>query len=100
METGSSYYTLAYRPSNNNWNGNFRKITVKAARPKVKALYRNGYYAVLDPFSTREDPNSVAGFAMQREVPLSTQLIMKARVVPPEEPESRLPLICCSTRAI
>ena len=86
METGSSYYTLAYRPSNNNWNGNFRKITVKADRPKVKALYRNGYYAVLDPLSTREDPNIVVGFAMQREVPPSTQLIMKARVVPPDEP--------------
>ena len=85
MDTGSSYYTLAYRPSNNNWNGNFRKITVKAARPKVKVLHRNGYYAVLDPLSTKEDPNSVAVFAMQREVPLSTQLIMKARVVPPEE---------------
>jgi VWFA-related protein len=87
MEAGSSYYTLAYRPSNNKWNGNFRKITVKAARPKVKVLYRNGYYAVLDPLSTREDPNIVVGFAMQREVPLSTQLIMKARVVPPEEPD-------------
>ncbi len=86
METGSSYYTLAYRPSNNNWNGNFRKITVKAARPKVKALYRNGYYAVLDPLSTKEDPNIVAAFAMQREVPPSTQLIMKARAVPPDEP--------------
>jgi VWFA-related protein len=85
MEAGSSYYTLAYRPSNNKWNGNFRKITVKAARAKVRVLYRNGYYAVLDPLSTREDPNSVAAFAMQREVPLSTQLIMKARVVPPEE---------------
>jgi VWFA-related protein len=86
METGSSYYTLAYRPSNNNWNGNFRKITVKTARPKVKALYRNGYYAVVDSLSTKEDSNWVAGFAMQREVPLSTQLIMKARVVPPDEP--------------
>ncbi len=86
METGSSYYTLAYRPSNNNWNGNFRKITVKATRPKVKTLYRNGYYAVLDPLSTKEDPNIVAAFAMQREVPPSTQLIMKARAVPPDEP--------------
>ena len=40
---------------------------------------------MLDPLSTREDPNTVVAIAMQREVPLSTQLIMKARVVPPEE---------------
>lgn len=85
IESGSHYYSLAYRPSNNNWNGSFRKITVKTDKSKAKALYRNGYFAVVDPLSTKEDPNWVAGFAMQREAPVSTQLIMKARVVPPDE---------------
>jgi VWFA-related protein len=85
VENGSSYYTLAYRPTNDNWNGSFRKITVKTARSGVRTLYRNGYYAVLDPLSTKEDPSWVAGFAMRQDVPVSTQLIMKARVVPPDD---------------
>lgn len=69
VENGSSCYTLAYRPTNDKWNGSFRKITVKTARPGVRSLYRNGYYAVLDPLSTKEDPNWVAGFAMRQDVP-------------------------------
>ncbi len=85
MQTGASYYTLAYSPDDANWNGKFRKIAVKSSRPNVKLLYRSGYYAILDPLSTKEDPNRIVAIAMQPNVPLSTQLIMKARVVPPEE---------------
>ena len=86
METGASYYSLAYRPANANWDGKFRKIAVKTARPHVKLLYRSGYYGVLDPLSTKEDPGRVVAVAMQPMVPTSTQLIMKARVVPAEDP--------------
>jgi VWFA-related protein len=86
MQTGSHYYSLAYRPDNINWNGKFRKISVKSSRPNLKLLYRSGYYGILDPLSTKEDPSRVVATAMQPTVPVSTQLIMKARVVPPEEP--------------
>jgi hypothetical protein len=85
METGSNYYTLAYRPENADWNGKFRKLTVKTSRPKLKLLYRSGYYALVDPLRSNDDPNRVVSLAMQRNAPLSTQLIMKARVVPPDE---------------
>jgi VWFA-related protein len=85
METGSNYYTLAYRPENADWNGKFRKVTVKATRPKLKLLYRSGYYARLDPLGSTDDPNRVVSLAMQPTAPLSTQLIMKSRVVPPDE---------------
>lgn len=85
METGSNYYSLAYRPDNANWNGKFRKIAIKSSRPNLQLLYRSGYYGVLDPLGTKEDPSRVVAIAMQPTVPTSTQLIMKARVVPPEE---------------
>ena len=52
----------------------------------MKLLYRSGYYAMLDPLSSREDPDRVVALAMQPDVPVSTQLIMKARVAPPQEP--------------
>src|SRR5262249_36426476 len=46
IEDGSTYYTLAYYPSNKNWDGRFRKVQVNALRSGVKLRYRVGYYAV------------------------------------------------------
>src|SRR5664279_1251083 len=86
METGSNYYTLAYRPDNPEWNGKFRKIGVRTSRANLKLLYRSGYYALLDPLNSSDDPNRVVSLAMQPTTPLSTQLIMKARVIPPDGP--------------
>lgn len=85
METGLNYYTLAYRPENADWNGKFRKITVKTKGRKLKLLYRSGYYALLDPLRSTGEPNRAVSLAMEPNAPLATQLIMKARVVPPDE---------------
>ena len=52
IEAGSNYYTIAYTPTNRNWNGSFRKIQVKVDRPGVTLAYRRGYYA--------DDPNTPA----------------------------------------
>jgi VWFA-related protein len=85
MQTGANYYSVAYRPTNSNWDGRFRKIAVKSSRPGVKLLYRSGYYALVDPLTSREDPARIVALAMMPNAPASTQLIMKAQVVPPEE---------------
>jgi len=58
---GSNYYTLAYNPSNQNWDGKFRHITIELSRnaladddqhkpaylpqPPFKLAYRDGYFA-------------------------------------------------------
>lgn len=58
---GSNYYTLAYNPSNPNWDGKFRHITIELSRnaladadkykpaylpqPPFKLAYRDGYFA-------------------------------------------------------
>jgi VWFA-related protein len=83
VNSGSNYYTLAYRPENNNWNGKFRKVTVKAS-PNVKVQCRPGYYAVADPLRSPDIDRTFA-LAMQPTAPASTMLIMKAQVLPPEE---------------
>jgi len=41
-------YTLAYAPSNTDWNGKFRAIKVTTSRPGVELRYRTGYFAVPD----------------------------------------------------
>lgn len=37
-------YLVGYAPSNTDWNGRYRRITVKVNRPGVTVLYRHGYY--------------------------------------------------------
>jgi hypothetical protein len=41
-----TYYLLTYSPSNHNYDGKFRNISVKVKRSGVDALARRGYYAV------------------------------------------------------
>jgi len=45
IEEGSDYYTLAYTPTDRNWNGKYRSIQVKLDRDHVTLAYRHGYYA-------------------------------------------------------
>ncbi len=86
VQTSSSYYTLAYRPDNQEWNGKFRKVTVKASQANAKVRTRPGYYAVKDPFGS-PDVDRTFSLAMQPGVPPSTSLVMQARVIPPQTPD-------------
>ena len=86
---GSSYYTIAYTPSNNNWNGAYRKIQVELQSQGLDLSYRRGYYAD-DPDATPRRTTAPApaahsntlSAAMQRGSPSQTQIIFAAHVVP------------------
>jgi VWFA-related protein len=39
-------YTLAYRSTNQNFDGSFRKIKIEVRRPDAQIISRNGYYAI------------------------------------------------------
>ena len=39
-------YTLAYRSSNQNFDGTFRKVKIEVRRPDVQISSRSGYYAI------------------------------------------------------
>src|SRR4030095_1032087 len=41
-----AYYVLTYVPKNDDYNGQFRHISVKLNRPNLEAQTRKGYYAV------------------------------------------------------
>lgn len=45
VNTGSSYYTLAYATTNTKWKGEFRKIKITVDRPNVTVQHKEGYYA-------------------------------------------------------
>ena len=36
IDSGSNYYNLVYRPENNDWNGKFRKISVKTSAAELE----------------------------------------------------------------
>jgi VWFA-related protein len=84
VEQGSSYYTLAYSPTNRDWTGKYRKIEVKIATAGTDLTYRRGYYAVEE----RELPTDKAVLAMtaamQPSVPEFTGLLLRVQVLPPD----------------
>ena len=88
IDDGSSYYTLAYYPSNKDWNGKFRKIQVKVQRAGVRLRHRQGYYAV-NPKTfvdkTQQQQDSVFAQALNLDVPISTALLFRAGVLQPSE---------------
>jgi VWFA-related protein len=83
MLDGSNYYTLAYRPSNEKWNNQFRKIHVELVGKSATLDYRRGYFA--DP-ATHPPTDSVKDLhiALQPETPESTMLPLRSRVRLPD----------------
>ncbi len=84
IDDGSTYYTLAYYPENKNWDGKFRKISVKVNRPGVKTRSRLGYFAS-EPKNSLDPKHRDALFseAMDLDFPISTSLIFEAGVIQP-----------------
>ena len=60
VEDNSSYYTLAYYPSNTKRDGKFRKIEVRVSRPDLKVRARKGYLAP-DGKDRKEDKSDWTG---------------------------------------
>ena len=60
-----SRYTLAYRSTNQNFDGSFRKVKIEVRRPDTNVLTRGGYYAIppsqIVPFSP-DDRKLLANF--------------------------------------
>jgi VWFA-related protein len=82
FEDGSNYYTLAYRPENHNWNGQFRKIAVKMAEHGYSLSYRRGYFAV--PDGPPVNAGQLLNAALQPETPEATMLRLRSKVLMPD----------------
>ena len=46
IETGASYYTISYYPTNKKWDGTYRKLKVEPPVADSQLQYRRGYYAL------------------------------------------------------
>jgi VWFA-related protein len=79
-------YLLGYYPADRNWNGKFRRITVKAARKGLELRYRRGYYA-LPGFAASEtkpekSPEQKLQAALLDPLP-STGVLFRVETPPP-----------------
>jgi VWFA-related protein len=75
-----SRYTLAYRSTDSNFDGSFRKVKIEVRRPDTSVFSRAGYYAIppsqIIPFSP-DDRKLLANFASMQAhptLPLSLEL--------------------------
>jgi len=75
-----SRYTLAYRSTDPNFDGSFRKVKIEVRRPDISVFTRAGYYAIppsqIIPFSPDEQ-RLLANFAIMQTnptLPLSLEL--------------------------
>jgi VWFA-related protein len=82
---GAIYYTLIYKPTNNQWDGRFRKIQVEA-EGSGSLIYRRGYFATSGGMVT--DGGDDLRLAMRPGVPEETSLRLRTKLLPndPQHP--------------
>lgn len=88
LEGGSTYYTLAYSPSNDDNGPDFRKVSVKVNRSGLKLAYRPGYF----PASRTDNPTQKVHpliVAMQPGTLPSTVIPLTVEVLPPDGASSK-----------
>lgn len=90
LNDSSSYYELAYYPSDKNWHGEFRHIVVKTTRPGLQLSYRQGYFArESDPLiSPKEAKNTDSRLSQAActDFLTSTSILLEASALPPDRP--------------
>jgi hypothetical protein len=89
MIDGSNYYTLAYRPRNERWDGRFRKIHAELLRKGCSLTYRRGYFASPDTNSSASSVQQLHA-ALQSGTPESTMLQLKSTIEPPNKQRGSL----------
>lgn len=78
VEDSASYYTIAYKPGNEKWDGRFRTITIQSEGGK-SLIYRRGYFATKDESAT----NTADDFerAMRPGAPQESALRLRSRIL-------------------
>jgi VWFA-related protein len=69
-EDNQFHYTISYTPANLDFDGKFRSIDVKAARPGVQVFARKGYRAIRRPPGLQTADYEVPALAMLDRAPL------------------------------
>jgi VWFA-related protein len=94
LDYGENYYTITYTPTNQNWNGSYRKVSIKTDQPDLRLYFRPGYLADNPDAPTAGDkkvlPFDAMQTAMLRGGPDATQVLFDVRIIPAEKPSNEL----------
>jgi VWFA-related protein len=88
LSDGSNFYTMAYVPTNTNYNGAQRNLQVRLAHGKAELFYRRSYYAdATTPTENGAGQSSRDVFleSMERGVPASSQIVFDVRAAAPDQ---------------
>lgn len=83
LQEAGAYYLLGYYPTNKKWDGKFRQVRVKVARPGLTVRSRQGYFAMDTSqweTDTHQDDMKVA---VRTNVLPATQVTFISRALPP-----------------
>jgi VWFA-related protein len=97
LDHGANYYSIAYVPPSEKYDGSYHKIDVKVNRPGVTLVFRKGYYADdLAKFKAKpgltlggSPPEAKGGnmkAPMSRGLPTSADLLFDVGVQPSDAP--------------
>jgi VWFA-related protein len=96
INSGISYYTLTYIPTNQNLDTRLRRISVTVDKPNLTLVYKQGYNATPRgrtttlggrPIQTTTPVQS----AMMRGAPQPTEILFEVKVTPAKATETALP---------
>jgi VWFA-related protein len=94
VQQGSAYYTLAYSPQDQNWNGKYRHIEVKLLTGGFRLQYRRGYFAMQEPEHSPGESTLKLAAALRPDMPDSTSLYLKAEILPPDDGHPAVRISC------
>lgn len=90
IDDSSSYYELTYYPSDTDWRGEYRRISVKTTRPGVRLSFRQGYFARdFDPTIAAKEQNDKDARISQAscgDFLNATSILLEAAGLPPDQP--------------
>src|SRR2546425_3933146 len=90
IDDSSSYYELTYYPTDKNWHGEFRRISVKTARSGVQLSFREGYFArESDATISAKDAKDTDAHMSQaacNDFLTATSILVEASALPPDQP--------------
>ncbi|ADV84414.1 VWA domain-containing protein [Terriglobus saanensis] len=103
IQSGSSYYTLTYAPTDKKQEGRFHRIKVNVQGGGYRLAYREGYYAAAGKlhtvaidshaFSAEKAGNTVMQRSMLRGAPEATQIYFTTSFTVPGGKESLSPVL-------
>jgi len=96
MDDSSSFYEIAYYPDSQNWNGEYRKVTLKS-RDGLHLAYRQGYYATSEG---PQDQKTELRQAACEDYLDATSIFIAAKRLPPDSPDKLKLYMTINTSAL